>query len=467
MNGSDTARPDANASLWSSQVPTARRRPALADEHRADVAIVGAGYTGLWTAYSILRADPTVSIRLVDAEHVGFGASGRNGGWCVGEMAGGLAGAIELSQRRGLGVVDGVRLTRAVIDAVDEVGRTVDEAGIDCGFVKGGVIRVARTVAQRSRQREQVAEYREYGFGSGDIELLDADDARRQLAATGVVGGLHYAAGARIQPLRLARGLAAEIERLGAVIHESTRIDEIAPGRGELVTPHGRIIADVIVRATEGYTCDLHGHRRTMIPFSSSMIATDPLPNDMWGEIGLAEFQTFADDRRMVIYGQRTTDDRIAFGGRGAPYLYGSRVRTDHADPAVSSRVEAALHELLPVLRAVPISHRWGGVLGIPRDWRPSVGIDRTSKVAWAGGYVGEGVAAANLAGRTLADLILERDTDLTTLPWVDHRCRRWEPEPLRWLGVTSLLHLSAVADRAEQHSDRSSRIGAVVDRLR
>ncbi len=251
------------------------------------------------------------------------------------------------------------------------------------------------------------------------------------------------------------------------MINESTRIDEIVPGRGELVTPHGRIVADVVVKATEGYTRDLRGHRRALIPFSSSMIATEPLPKDMWDQIGLAGCQTFADDRRMVIYGQRTTDDRIAFGGRGAPYLYGSRVRTDHADPAISGRVEAALHELLPLVRDVPISHRWGGVLGIPRDWRPSVGIDRRSKIAWAGGYVGEGVAAANLAGRTLADLILERDTDLTTLPWVDHRSRRWEPEPLRWMGITSLMHLSAAADRSEHRSDRPSRVGDIVDRLR
>ena len=458
---------EADASLWASQSPRSIHRPPPGGDRRVDVAIVGAGYTGLWTAHSILRRDPTVSVCLIDAEHVGFGASGRNGGWCVGEMAGGLEAAVELSRRGGGGVDGGIRLARAVMDAVDEVGRVVDAAGIDCGFVKGGVIRVARTAPQLARQRADVEEHHRLGFTGDDLRMLDADEARGAFAATDVIGGLRFAAGARIQPLRLVSGLAREVERLGGVIHESTRASEIVPGGRVIVTPHGRITADVIVRATEGYTRDLPGERRTLIPFSSSMIATEPLPAETWDGIGLADFQTFADDRRMVVYGQRTTDDRIAFGGRGAPYLFGSAVRTDHSDPAVSDRVVRSLHELLPVVRDVPITHRWGGVLGIPRDWRPSVGLDRGSGIAWAGGYVGEGVAAANLAGRTLADLILERDSDLVSLPWVDHRSRRWEPEPLRWIGISSMLRLTALADRAEERNGRPSRLGAIADRLR
>lgn len=460
---------DAEASLWASQVPEAQAatRDRLGGDRRVDVVVVGAGYTGLWTAHSILRADPTVSVCVLDAEHVGFGASGRNGGWCVGEMAGGLHKALELSERTSNGADGGIRLTRAVMDTVDEVGRVVDDAGIDCGFVKGGVIRLARTRPQLERQRADVSDHRAAGFDGGDLRMLDADDARTTLAATDVLGGMFYAHGARLQPLHLALGLAAEVERLGGVIHERTRVTDIDPGRRRVVTDQGTVTADVIVRATEGYTRDLPGERRTLIPFSSSMVATEPLPAELWDEIGLAERQTFADDRRMVIYGQRTTDDRIAFGGRGAPYLFGSRVRVDHSDPDVSNRVVQALHELLPMVRHAEITHRWGGVLGIPRDWRPSVGLDRATGLAWAGGFVGEGVAAANLAGRTLADLILERDSDLTTLPWVGHRSRRWEPEPLRWIGVTSMLRLTAVADRTEVRTGRASQLGALADRLR
>lgn len=465
MTGRNATGADLDTSLWSDQVATTPVRPRLDGDRRVDVAIVGGGYTGLWTAHSLLAIDPTLSICLVDAEHTGFGASGRNGGWCIGELAGGLSDATELSQRRGMGVDGGVRLTRAVMDTVDEIGRVVHETGIDCGFTKGGVIRVARTGPQLVRQRAEVAELHRAGFSDDDARMLDARAARSELAATDVVGALSYAAGARIQPLRLVHGLAAEVERLGAVIHESTRATSIT---GRVVdTANGRISADVVVRATEGYTRDLPGLRRTFIPFSSSMIATEPLSTAMWDEIGVSRCQTFADDRRMVVYGQRTTDDRIAFGGRGAPYLFGSAVRTDHSDASVSDRIAATLHELLPIVRDVSITHRWGGVLAIPRDWRPSVGIDRRSGSAWAGGYVGEGVAAANLAGRTLADLILERDTDLTSLPWVDHRSRKWEPEPARWIGINAMLRLTASADAREATSDRPSRIGALADRLR
>ncbi len=461
------------SSLWASQIGAhgASRRP-LDGDRRVDVAIIGAGYTGLWTAHSILSIDPTVSVCVLDAEHVGFGASGRNGGWCVGEIAGGLHKAIALSEGSGGGSDGGIRLTRAVMDTVDEVGLVVTNGGIDCGFVKGGVIRLARTRPQLDRQRAEVDDHRAAGFDEDDLRPLDAGEARSMLAATSVLGGMFFAHGARVQPFRLALGLATEVERLGGMIHERTRVTDIVPAGGpvrtsQVVTEHGTVTADVVVRATEGYTRGLPGERRTLIPFSSSMVATEPLAVELWDEIGLDDCQTFGDDRRMVIYGQRTTDDRIAFGGRGAPYLFGSKLRIDHCDPAVSDRVVRSLHELLPMVRHAEITHRWGGVLGIPRDWRPSVGLDRAMGVAWAGGYVGEGVAAANLAGRTLADLILERDSDLTTLPWVDHRSRRWEPEPLRWAGVTSMLRLSAFADRDEARTGRSSRLGAVADRLR
>jgi len=461
--------PDATSPLWAGQAEGAAQpeRRRLDGDRRVDVVIIGAGYTGLWTAHSMLIAEPTTSVMLLEAEHVGFGASGRNGGWCVGEMAGGLHAAIELSQRRTGSADAGIRLTRAVMGSVEEVGRAVDAAGIDCGFVKGGVIRVARTQPQLDRQQAEVSDYRAAGFGEDDLRMVSAPDAQAALAASGVLGGLQYSPGARLQPLHLVLGLAAEVERLGGVIHEHTRVTRIDPEQHCVQTDHGIVTADIVVRATEGYTRDLPGERRNLIPFSSSMVATEPLSAELWDEIGLADRQTFADDRRMVIYGQRTTDDRIAFGSRGAPYLFGSKVRTDHSDTAVSDRVIAALHELLPMVRHAEITHRWGGVLGIPRDWRPSVGVDRASGVAWAGGFVGEGVAAANLAGRTLADLILERDTDLTSLPWVDHRSRRWEPEPLRWIGISAMLRLTVEADRREAKSGTASRLGALADRLR
>jgi glycine/D-amino acid oxidase-like deaminating enzyme len=444
-DGPDEARPD-------------RTGPPPGD---VDVVVVGAGYTGLWTAHSLLGAEPGIRVAIVERERAGFGASGRNGGWCVGELAGGLAGWV-----RSVGREPAVRMTHAVIDTVDHIGATLADEGIDCGFVKGGVVRLARNAAQLRRQRDEVEHMRAHGFGADVLEPLDAGAATERLHATGVLGGLFYAPCARVHPGRLVRGLADAVERRGATIHEGCEVVAIdADGRSRpaVRTVGGEIRADVVVRATEGYTRDLPGHRRDLVPLYSLMIATEPIPVDMWAEIGLERCETFSDDRHMVIYGQRTVDDRIAFGGRGAPYAWGSGI-----DPARESSVEAHAHihatlvELLPSLRSVAITHRWGGVLGVPRRWRASVCFDRHRGVATAGGYVGEGVAASNLAGRTLADLILGHRTELTSLPWVDRPSRRWEPEPLRWLGIRASLVAMSRADRIENAGGESTLASAV-----
>jgi glycine/D-amino acid oxidase-like deaminating enzyme len=178
------------------------------------------------------------------------------------------------------------------------------------------------------------------------------------------------------------------------------------------------------------------------------MIATEPLGAADWERIGLARRETFSDERHMIIYGQRTADDRLAFGGRGAPYHFGSRVEPGYDRvPAVFDGLAHTLAEMFGIRPEV--THRWGGPLGIARDWMPSVGL--ADGVAWAGGYVGDGVAAANLAGRTLTDLILGAETDLTALPWVGHRSRRWEPEPIRWLGINAALRATDLRDALER----------------
>ena len=227
-----------------------------------------------------------------------------------------------------------------------------------------------------------------------------------------------------------------------------------------MVTNRGTVQGDVVVRALEGYTSSIDGHRRTLSPLYSLMVATEPLGDDLWDEIGLTERQTFADGRHLVIYGQRTVDGRIAFGGRGLPYGFESRI-----NPALEQRsrihdqIVETLVELLPMLEGVAITHRWGGVLGVPRDWFPSVGFDQSSGLAWAGGYVGEGVAASNLAGRTLADLITGTDSPRIDLPWVGHVSRNWEPEPLRWLSINGALGVMGMADRSEERTGRESRL--------
>jgi glycine/D-amino acid oxidase-like deaminating enzyme len=454
-------------SLWLDQLAgPLTARPPLHGDVDVDVAIVGAGYTGLWSAYSLLRADPSLRIVVIEREMVGFGASGRNGGWCVGELAGGLGGAVAT-----MGEAGGIAMTRAIMDTVAEVGRVVADEGIDCGFEHGGVLRLARTAPQRARQLEEVAEYRHHGFGDDVLRLLDPEQATQRLAATEVLGGVHYAPGARVQPAKLARGLADVVERLGATIVENTAATDIVAGsasaRPRVITDRGVVRADVVVRATEAYTRDLPGLRRALVPLYSLMVATEPLDDATWDTIGLRAMETFADDRRMVIYGQRTTDGRIAFGGRGAPYRFGSGIdAATEVHPGIHDRITATLVELLEQLRDVKITHRWGGVLGVPRDWRPSVGLDRATGIAWAGGYVGEGVAAANLAGRTIADLVVAPDSPLVSLGWVQHRTRRWEPEPLRWLAINGVRRLAGWVDEQESQRQHTPRRAAMLDRI-
>jgi glycine/D-amino acid oxidase-like deaminating enzyme len=437
-------------SLWLDRLePPVTPRPGLGGDLDADVAIVGGGFSGLWTAYYLRQLDPRLRVIVVEREHCGYGASGRNGGWCEGAVA----GSFEAYAARST-VAEARRLVRAMFATVDEVARVCQVEGIDCGLAKGGTVRLARNRPQLRRQRDEVAQRRTLGFTSDEIRLLDQTEAAAMVNATGVRGGIFLAPSAALDPARLVRGLARVVEAAGVTIVEQTRVTALGPGG--VRTDRGRIRATAVVRATEAYSRDLPGARRDLIPVYSLMVATEPLEGAVFDQIGLAGRPTFADDRYLVIYGQRTEDNRIAFGGRGVPYLFGSRI-----DPRTELRQEAhqliadTLAELFPVLDGAAITHRWGGVLGIPRNWLPGLSYDPRTGFGILGGYVGEGVAAANLAGRTMAELVLGADTERTSLPWVGVRSRPWEPEPLRWLGVRASRRLLMRADQREYRSDR------------
>lgn len=440
-------------SLWLDMVPSSLTpRPALSGSLDVDVAIVGAGYTGLWTAYYLRLDDPTLRVAVLEREVAGFGASGRNGGWCSALFPASTAKVASASGREAA-----VALQRAMNATVDEVGRVVAAEGIDCGFSKGGTVVLARSAPQLQRAKADVEEARHWGFGPEDLRLLEAEEAAAMLHATRVLGGTYTPHCAAIDPARLVRGLAEAVERSGVQIFEHTPATRIAPGRVE--TPHGTVRAEVVVRATEGYTAGLPGHRRTLAPVYSLMLATEPLDEQAWAAVGLDGRATFSDFRHLIIYGQRTTDGRIAFGGRGAPYHFASRIRTAFdRNPRVFAELRRVLVDLFPALSDVKITHTWGGPLGIPRDWFASVGLDRATGLAWGGGYVGDGVGTSNLAGRTLADLITGAESDLVRLPWVGHRSPRWEPEPLRWLGANAGLRTMSSADHVEERTGRPAR---------
>jgi glycine/D-amino acid oxidase-like deaminating enzyme len=442
-------------SLWWDTLPDdllGDPRAPLAGSREADVVIVGGGYTGLWTAYYLAQADPSLSIVVLEAQVAGFGASGRNGGWASALFPTSWSKVAHESSREAA-----VALQRAMFDTVDEVGRVAAAEGIDCHSRKGGVITLARTPLQVERAKAEIDDARAWGFGEDDFRLLSAAEATEVLGATDVLGATSTPHCAAIHPARLVRGLANAVERLGVTIHEGTRVTAIQAG--VVRTERGDVRARRIVRATEAWTSQLPGHERDIAPVYSLMLATEPLPVEFWLEVGLRRGETFNDHRHLIIYGQRTVDDRFAFGGRGAPYHFGSSIKPEFdRDPGVYDELWRVLRELFPAVSGHAVTHRWGGPLGIPRDWFPTVAFDAATGLGSAGGYVGDGVASSNLAGRTLADLLRGEATERTALPWVNRGTRRWEPEPFRWLGVNLGLRVMGSADAVEARTGKPAR---------
>jgi glycine/D-amino acid oxidase-like deaminating enzyme len=447
--------PGHRPSLWIDTLPDTQRCSfdPLPGDSEFDVVIVGAGLTGAWTGYYLAAADPTLRIAVLERETVGFGASGRNGGWCSALLPMSLS---TVGRRHGRDAARALQV--AMHDTVDEVGRVVAAESIDCHYTKGGTIDLARSTPQVQRVRAELTEHAEYGFGDDDYRWLDAEEASRHCAATNVRGALFTPHCAVVHPARLVHGIAAAAAGRGVRFFERTSVERIEPRR--VTTTCGTVRCDVVVRATEAYTTQFADGHRDLIPIYSMMIATEPLGEEQWASIGLADRPTFADGRHVIIYGQRTADGRLAFGGRGAPYHWGSAINPSFdTDRRVHDLLVSSLFDLFPSIRHTRVTHHWGGPVGVPRDWHCSVTFDRSTGLATAGGYVGDGVSTTNLAGRTLADLVTGASSDLVTLPWVGHRSPRWEPEPLRWAGVNLGRRAAALADRAEARTDRPSRV--------
>jgi glycine/D-amino acid oxidase-like deaminating enzyme len=436
-----TSLTNGDVSFWHTQLGPPRPRPPLTTSTSVDVCIVGAGLTGLWTAYYLKKAEPSLSIAVLEQRFAGFGASGRNGGWLSATVAGSLE---RYAQHRGVDAA--LDLQRQMIDGVDEVILVAHEEGIDADIVKGGVLRVARTSSQLLRLGHLAASAERWG----DPHVALSEDATRaRVNVAGALGSVFTPNGARLHPAKLVRALADVVERSGVDIYESTAVTEIR--RHHVVTAFGDVTAPFVIRATEGFTASFAGLHRKWLPMNSSMIVTEPLDQATWDEIGWSANETLGDSAHNFMYAQRTADGRIAIGGRGVPYRYGSRIdRNGETSPVTVAQLRQVVIDLFPSLRDVSIDHAWSGVLGVPRDWCASVDFDPTSGLGAAGGYAGHGVTATNLAGRTLRDLIVGHDTPLTRLPWVNWRARSWEPEPWRWLGVRALYLAYRAADRAE-----------------
>ena len=362
------------------------RRPSLPGPASADVCIVGAGFTGLWTAYYLKQAEPSLRIVVLEAAFAGFGASGRNGGW----LTSALPGSRE-RYARGPGGRDAVLdLQRQLRETVDEVARVCDAEGIDADLVKGGELAVATTPAQQERLRAELAADRDWGLGEEDVRYLGPAGLAGRVRIDGGLGALYSPHCARIQPAKLVTGLAQAVERAGVEIYEATPVtrivprpaarrasagtDRARPAMARACTVFGDVTARFVLRATEGFTARLPAQRRTLLPMNSSMIVTEPLDDDAWREIGWAGYETIGDSAHVYMYAQRTADGRIAIGGRGVPYRFASGV--DHrgvTQPAAIDALGQVLRALFPAAARARIDHAWCGILGVPRDWCATV----------------------------------------------------------------------------------------------
>ena len=412
-----------------------QKRAALTADIEADVAIIGGGFTGLWSAFYLKTLDPSVRVVILEAERIGFGASGRNGGWCSALYP----------------TTEGYAQIRPhLVDSIDQIGAFAQEHAPEVGFIKSGTITVVRNRAQLARIEESTSPYESY---------LSKAALGSRIRMNGALGGLYTPDCAVIHPGRLVRALADHVEKLGVVIYENSRALTFEPNLVKCKTASVR--ATSIIKATEVFSQNPRSHA----PIYSLMVATEPLSEKIWDEIGLAQRESFSEALHLVNYGQRTIDNRLAVGGRGARYLFGSRLRAKHElDSRVHNEIIELVRDWFPILKKSRFTHRWGGAVSIPRDWHPYISWDNGSGIGRAGGYSGDGVSLSHLSGKTLAHLILKRDHPITSLPHVNWRNPMWEPEPLRWLGVNGSVLATDLADREEALTRRPSLIAKALN---
>ena len=450
MSFIDTA---ARHPLWhDSKIPPWEMEVAPAS-HDVDVAIVGGGFSGLWTAYYLSQLRPDARIAIVEARRIGFGASGRNGGWCSGFFP------LLPSELAHLFGRDKAHASyQESFRTVLEVERVLAKENLRCDWHRGGTLQSASTSLQAERLQEMLLVQHALGIRGSDMEWLPPQHVGEHLQLAETHGAVYSPHCATMNPYSLVMGLARVVRSRGVHIWENSAVKGI--DNGVVTHEHGHVRATLVVQATEGYSNTIRRTRRRLVPLYSLMVATEPLDDHVLAQIGWRHRATFNDGGNMVIYAQLTADNRIAFGGRGAPYHFASRVhdRFD-LDDDTHRKIAASIARHFPAAAGARITHRWGGPLGLPRDWSPNVTIDRTSGYARLGGYAGDGVAASNLLARTLVDEWHEAQSPLRELPFINHHSPKWEPEPVRFLGINTLIRLSESIDAYEMRHGKSPRI--------
>jgi glycine/D-amino acid oxidase-like deaminating enzyme len=438
----------ADYSFWLEDAGDLTPRRPLQRSEEVDVAVLGAGYTGLWAAYYLLRARPDWKVAVIEREIAGYGASGRNGGWCSPRFP---VTAGVLTQRFGDARTRALLL--ALNASVDAIRAICDEEAIDACFRAGGTLTLARGAHQLPALRASLAAYQRLGLAD-HYRLLNPAEVMTRIRATNVHGGLYSPDGASLHPGRLVRGLARAVEARGGVIYEQTAVTHYRGGAPpSLRTAGGEVTArKAIVLAGEAYMTRMKRLHRALLPAYSLICLTEPLTAAQWAAIGWESGENVASVRNTVVYLTKTHDGRILFGSRGAPYVFGSRISDaqDRHEETIAM-IQRSLVEWFPMLDGIRFTHAWGGPVGMPQDWMPSIRFNSESRIGFAGGYTGQGVVLSNLAGQMLAGRITGVTTGYETLPVAGHRSPNWIPEPLRWMVVRYMQNAFLRIDEAQE----------------
>ncbi|MBU2611763.1 MAG: FAD-binding oxidoreductase [Chloroflexi bacterium] len=412
-------------SFWLATYGEYTPNPPVEGDLGVDVAILGGGYTGLATAYNLRKDDPAMKVAVLEAEVVGFGASGRNGGFSMTLF--GLEPAVTKAL---FGQGRTVEAHRYMERAVDYVDALVKEHKIQSDYEFPGFLRAATTTGYVKRIQHDLEILTSMGVSG--IEWIEAEKMRAEVDSPLFLGGWWEPRCGLLDPARQARELKRIALQAGAEIYEETPVAEIKrDGKFTLSTPGGKVTADKVVFATNAYSHLIPGMRSKQVPAFTHMVVTEPLTEKQLAAIGWKHRQGIEDARNLVHYFRLTADNRIAMGGSDVSITYGRNMERD-LNPRTFADLERDVVRLFPHLKGIRFTHRWGGPVSVTMDMAPAIGFLGDPRAVYSLGCVGHGVSMTHLNGRTIADLLLERKTDLTDVWFVNRKMIPWPPEPLR-----------------------------------
>ncbi len=441
-----TAKQDSkpNNSLWASGAD--EFFASKTSNNQYDVAIIGGGFSGLWSAFHLLHQKPDLKIAVFEAKQFGFGASGRNGGWASSDYP-----VYRKTLEKRYGQERTANLFQALASAIDEIGEFCRVHAPNAHFEKSGTVMFARNQAQEKRLQAASDEMHQWIDKSQLDKLLRVKNAR---------GALFNPVCATVNPIGIIGGLLRYLQSRDVHLFEHSLASVV---KGGVLVNSSFIEAQIVIQATEVFG----SANRDFIPLYSQMVATEPLSDQIWQEIGAQTRLTFAEGSHLINYAQRTSDNRLAIGGRGATYPFSSKLV---ADKEMTAKVHENLRQLarswFPQISTSRFTHAWGGAVAITRNWEPYVQFNSATGFGRLGGYAGDGVTMSYLASKIMAKLIFNENDLITNLHFVNQKIRQWEIEPLRYLAVNSMVKLSGFADKEESITGRPSLVSKIISPL-